>query len=52
MADIVTELNTIYNDWMGYEIRFPIHDAIKKINDQLNEQDDGQETAEEVSQDG
>lgn len=43
MADIVAELNTIHNDWMGYEIRYPIHDAIKKINDQINEQDAGNE---------
>lgn len=41
MADIAAELNTIYNKWMGHEIRNPIHDAIEKINDQLNEQDEG-----------
>lgn len=41
MADIVTELNTIYNEWMGIDIRFPIHDAIEKINDELNAQDEG-----------
>lgn len=41
MADITTELNTIYNDWMGFEIRFPIHDAIEKINNELNDQDEG-----------
>lgn len=41
MADIVTELNTIYNEWMGIDIRFPIHDAIEKINDELNTQDEG-----------
>lgn len=43
MAEITLELNTIFNDWMGYEIRMPIHDAIKKINDQINEQDAGEE---------
>ena len=41
MADIVTELNTLYNNWMGVDIRFPIHDAIEKINDELNAQDEG-----------
>lgn len=43
MADIVTELNAIYNNWMGVDIRFPIHDAIEKINDELNAQDEGNE---------
>ena len=41
MADIVTELNTIYSNWMGVDIRFPIHDAIEKINNELNAQDEG-----------
>lgn len=41
MADIVAELNTIYNNWMGVDIRFPIHDAIEKINNELNAQDEG-----------
>lgn len=43
MADIVTELNAIYNNWMGVDIRYPIHDAIKKVSDQLDEQDEGTE---------
>lgn len=41
MAQITTELNTIANYWMGEEIRFPIHDAIEKINTQLEEQNEG-----------
>lgn len=43
MADIVEELNAIDKYWMGHEIRFPIHDAIEKINDQLDEQDGREE---------
>ena len=49
MADILSELNTIENDWMGHEIRFPIHDAIEKINKQLDEQDAGIEDDGEAS---
>lgn len=41
MAKITRELNTIDNNVLGSEIRFPIHDAIEKINIQLEEQNAG-----------
>lgn len=41
MARITRELNIIENKWFGHEIRFPIHDAIEKINTQLEEQNAG-----------
>lgn len=47
MAQITRELNTIKNKWFGHEIRFPIHDAIEKINTQLEEQNAGIKPEEE-----
>jgi hypothetical protein len=47
MAKITRELNTIDNKWFGHEIRFPIHDAIEKINIQLEEQNAGIKPEEE-----
>lgn len=41
MAKITRELNTIDNNVLGGKIRFPIHDAIDKINTQLEEQNAG-----------
>lgn len=35
MADIAYELNKIYRAQYGYGNRMPIHDALKKINDEL-----------------
>lgn len=52
MAYITEELNTIYNYWLGEEIRFPIHDAISKINDQLEMQNAGIDPAEEQTMEG
>lgn len=41
MANITTELNTIENRSKGEHIRFPIHDAIQKINQQIEDQNAG-----------
>ena len=41
MARITQELNTIYNYWLGEEIRFPIRDALYKINEQIELQNAG-----------
>ena len=35
MADIAKELNTIYRVSLGEHNRMPIHDGLKKINDDL-----------------
>ena len=47
MAKITRELNTIDNNVLGGKIRFPIHDAIDKINTQLEEQNAGIKPEEE-----
>ena len=43
MADLTIELNTIQNGRYGIDIRDAIHDAIDKINTQVDEQDAGEE---------
>ena len=50
MARITEELNVINNHWLGEEIRFPIHDAIDKINIQLEEQNAGIDPEEETTE--
>ena len=44
MADITYELNIIMNKRYGVDIRNEIHDAIDKINKQLDAQDAGEES--------
>lgn len=43
MAEIANELNTIRNGRYGIDIRDAIHDAIDKINTQVDEQNAGEE---------
>ncbi len=42
MADIVSELNAIDNGQYGIDIRDAIHDAIDKINTQIDAQNAGE----------
>ena len=37
MADIASELNAIYRASLGEFNRMPIHDALKAINDEVEE---------------
>lgn len=41
MADITSELNEIYRASLGEHNRMPIHDALKKINDEIEELKEG-----------
>lgn len=48
MADITYELNIIKNKRYGEDIRNEIHDAIDKINKQLDAQDAGEESEDDA----
>lgn len=41
MANIASELNKIHRAQYGRDNRMPIHDALKKINDELEELKEG-----------
>lgn len=41
MAEISSELNAIHRASLGEFNRMPIHDALKKINDELEELKEG-----------